>query len=337
MLMHTKGILVMTPESAMVLTGKQALDYSGGCLGRGQLRDRRLRADHGPERSGPVLGAGSHGAIGILLAHYAHAYVVPGERFPRRVPRRPIPVDRDVRDYPHRLDGSGFATVGDIFSDEANPDRKLPFDIRTVMRGHRSTRITSPSNGGRPCATPTRRSSGTPISAAIRSPCSVSSPDLAPPWPGTGRRPGSAGPQAPSSRMSSKKVARAINAASGNRPVVVLANLSGFDGSPDSMRILQLEFGAEIGRAVVNFHGPIVFCVISRYHGGAFVVFSQRAQRAARDHSGRRIPGVGHWRGPGGSGGVRPRRPLAGPGRPQGHQARAPARRRRRSKTGPVP
>ena len=32
--------------------------------------------------------------------------------------------------------------------------------------------------------------------------------------------------------------------------------------------------GAEIGRAMVNFDGPIVFCVISRYHGGAFVVFS---------------------------------------------------------------
>jgi acetyl-CoA carboxylase carboxyltransferase component len=25
---------------------------------------------------------------------------------------------------------------------------------------------------------------------------------------------------------------------------------------------------------VVNFRGPIVFCVVSRYHGGAFVVFS---------------------------------------------------------------
>jgi acetyl-CoA carboxylase carboxyltransferase component len=74
---------------------------------------------------------------------------------------------------------------------------------------------------------------------------------------------------------SSKKAARAINAASGNRPLVVLANLSGFDGSPDSMRNLQLEYGAEIGRAVVNFDGPIVFCVISRYHGGAFVVFSK--------------------------------------------------------------
>ncbi len=75
--------------------------------------------------------------------------------------------------------------------------------------------------------------------------------------------------------QSSKKTARAINAASGNRPLVVLANLSGFDGSPESMRKLQLEYGAEIGRAIVNFRGPIVFCVISRYHGGAFVVFSK--------------------------------------------------------------
>jgi acetyl-CoA carboxylase carboxyltransferase component len=48
--------------------------------------------------------------------------------------------------------------------------------------------------------------------------------------------------------QSSKKVARAINAASGNRPVVVLANLSGFDGSPESLRKIQLENGAEIAR-----------------------------------------------------------------------------------------
>jgi acetyl-CoA carboxylase carboxyltransferase component len=75
--------------------------------------------------------------------------------------------------------------------------------------------------------------------------------------------------------QSSKKIARALNSASRNRPAVVLANLSGFDGSPESMRRLQLEYGAEIGRAVVNFEGPIVFCVVSRYHGGAFVVFSK--------------------------------------------------------------
>jgi len=56
----------------------------------------------------------------------------------------------------------------------------------------------------------------------------------------------------------------------------VLANLSGFDGSPESLRERQLEYGAEIGKAVVEFEGPILFCVIARYHGGAYVVFSKR-------------------------------------------------------------
>ena len=71
--------------------------------------------------------------------------------------------------------------------------------------------------------------------------------------PPTARTPWTAGTLFP---RSSKKAARAINAASGNRPLVVLANLSGFDGSPESMRNLQLEYGAEIGRAIVNFDGP---------------------------------------------------------------------------------
>jgi acetyl-CoA carboxylase carboxyltransferase component len=75
---------------------------------------------------------------------------------------------------------------------------------------------------------------------------------------------------------SSRKVARAIRASSGVCPVVVLANLSGFDGSPESLRERQLEYGAEIGKAVVEFEGPILFCVIARYHGGAYVVFSRQ-------------------------------------------------------------
>jgi acetyl-CoA carboxylase carboxyltransferase component len=73
----------------------------------------------------------------------------------------------------------------------------------------------------------------------------------------------------------SRKVAKAINAASGNRPVVVLASLSGFDGSARSMKGRQLEFGAEIARAVTNFEGPIVVVVLGRFHGGAYVVFSK--------------------------------------------------------------
>ena len=72
------------------------------------------------------------GAIGVLLAHHAHSYVAPGERFPRQASTAD-PIDRDVRLYPHHLDGSAFTTVGDIFSENTNPDRKLAFDIRTVM------------------------------------------------------------------------------------------------------------------------------------------------------------------------------------------------------------
>ena len=64
----------------------------------------------------------------------------------------------------------------------------------------------------------------------------------------------------------------------------------GFDGSPESMRKWQLEYGAEIGRAVVNFDGPIVFCVVSRYHGGAFVVFSQRLNDEPRGGRRSRAP-----------------------------------------------
>jgi acetyl-CoA carboxylase carboxyltransferase component len=82
--------------------------------------------------------------------------------------------------------------------------------------------------------------------------------------------------------LSSKKLARALTAASGSRPVVLLANLSGFDGSPESMRKLQLEYGAQIARAVVNFKGPLLFMVVSRYHGGAYVVFSSALNDSLR-------------------------------------------------------
>ena len=89
--------------------------------------------------------------------------------------------------------------------------------------------------------------------------------------PRTGR---TSSPRARCSRSRRRRLRRAINAASGSRPLVVLANLSGFDGSAESLRNTQLKYGAEIGRAIVNFDGPIIFCVVSRYHGGAFVVFS---------------------------------------------------------------
>jgi acetyl-CoA carboxylase carboxyltransferase component len=272
MLMHTRGILVMTPDSAMVLTGKQAIDYSGGVSAEDNLGIGGYARVMGPNGEAQYWAPSLVAACGTLLAHYELTYRAPGERWPRPATTTD-PASRDVRTSPHLVDGVDFTTVGDIFSTTANPDRKKPFDIRTLMNAvidrdrpplerwpemaEAETAVVYDARLGGHAVTvigiesrPVPRHGTTPADGPAQ-------------W--------SAGTLFP---LSSKKIARAINAASGCRPVVVLANLSGFDGSPESLRRLQLEYGAEIGRAIVNFDGPIVLCVVSRYHGGAFVVFS---------------------------------------------------------------
>ncbi len=273
MLMHTKGILVMTPDSAMVLTGKQALDFSGGVSAEDNFGIGGYDRVMGPSGQAQYWAPNLAGARDVLLAHYDHTYIAPGERGPRRAPTTD-PRDRDVSGYPHAVAGSDFATVGEIFSASHNPDRKKPFDIRTVMRAlsdqdHPVLERWAGMADADTAVVQDAHIGGWPV-------CVIGIESRAVPRRGF---PPTDGPDTYTAGTlfprSSKKTARAINAASGNRPLVVLANLSGFDGSPESMRKLQLEYGAEIGRAVVNFDGPIVFCVISRYHGGAFVVFSK--------------------------------------------------------------
>jgi acetyl/propionyl-CoA carboxylase alpha subunit/acetyl-CoA carboxylase carboxyltransferase component len=272
MLMHTKGILVMTPDSAMVLTGKQALDYSGGVSAEDNFGIGGFDRIMGPNGQAQYWAPNLAGACEVLMRHYAHSYVAPGEDRPRRATSAD-PAGRDVRDAPHSGAGTTFTTVGEIFSAETNPERKKPFDVRSLMNAvidadqpplERWAGMVDAENavvydahlGGVPLTVLGIESRPLPRHGFL---------------PADGPDQWTAGTLFP---LSSKKAARALNAASGNRPAVVLANLSGFDGSPESLRKWQLEYGAEIGRAVVNFEGPIVFCVVSRYHGGAFVVFS---------------------------------------------------------------
>ncbi|HXY42973.1 MAG TPA: carboxyl transferase domain-containing protein, partial [Acidimicrobiales bacterium] len=270
MLMHTRGILVMTPESAMVLTGKQALEYSGGVSAEDNQGIGGYERVMGPNGQAQYWAPDISGACHILLQHYEHTYVAPGERFPRRAATTD-PVERDIRPYAH--DGSEFSVVGEVFSEEANPARKQPFDIRSVMRAaidqdHAPLERWSAFRHAESAVVWDAHLGGWPVCVI-----GLESRPL-PRWgfvPADGPDHWTAGTLFP---LTSKKVARALNAASNNRPVLMLANLSGFDGSPESMRNLQLEYGAEIARAVVNFRGPLVFCVLSRYHGGGFVVFS---------------------------------------------------------------
>lgn len=274
MLMHTRGALIMTPDSAMVLAGKQALDYSGGVSAEDNLGIGGYERIMGPNGQAQYWAGDLAGACRVLLRYYEHTYVAPGERFPRRA-RTADPFDRDVGETPHLAPDSALKRIADVFSDSANPGRKQPFDIRSVMGAvidadHRPLERWAGMRDAEVAVVWDAHLGGWPVSLiGIESR----------PLPRRGTIPADGPEQWTAGTLfprAAKKIARALNAAAGRRPVVVLANLAGFDGSPESLREWQLEFGAEIGRAVVNFDGPIVFCVVSRYHGGAAVVFSQR-------------------------------------------------------------
>src|SRR6202035_3545984 len=127
MLMHTKGILVMTPDSAMVLTGKQSLDFSGGVSAEDNFGIGGYDRVMGPNGQAQYWAPSLTGACDVLTAHYDHTYPAPGEAAPLRASAADPPVC-DVSDYPHVMADSDFARVGDIFSAEHNPDRKKPFD-----------------------------------------------------------------------------------------------------------------------------------------------------------------------------------------------------------------
>jgi acetyl-CoA carboxylase carboxyltransferase component len=272
MLMHTRGILVMTPDSSMVLTGKHALEFSGAVAAEDNAGIGGYERIMGPNGEAQYWAPDVAGACRVLFAHYEYTYRAPGERFPRRSVTSDVPA-RDVGASAHAGADVEFDRVGEIFSDATNAGRKKPFDIRSVMRAvidadHPPLERWAEMRDAETAVVFDAKLDG-------RAVCVIGIESRPLPRygliPADGPDQWTAGTLFP---LSSKKVARAINATSGNRPVVVLANLSGFDGSPESMRKLQLEYGAEIGRAIVNFEGPIVFCAISRYHGGAFVVFS---------------------------------------------------------------
>jgi hypothetical protein len=120
-----QGHPVMTPTGAMVLTGKQALDYSGGVSAEDNFGIGGYDRIMGPNGQAQYWAPTVADACRVLLRHYDHTYVAPGERFPRRAP--PRPVDRDVRASPHAgLERHRLRAVGDVFSDERTRSARSP-------------------------------------------------------------------------------------------------------------------------------------------------------------------------------------------------------------------
>ena len=268
----------------MLLTGKKALDFSGSVSGDSHEDIGGVEKIMAPNGQAQVWVSSLAEAYGVLFRHYQHTYRQAGARYPARYPTDD-PADRDAGAfrYEDRL-GQGFSRVADIFSATHNAERKKPFDMRQVMRavidadGDYLERWYHMKDAETAITWETRVGGYGVGLIGIESRTLVRIGDV----PHDGPETWSGGTLFPGS---SKKVARAINAWSGKVPVVVLANLSGFDGSPESLRRLQLEYGAEIGRAVVNFDGPIIFVVVARYHGGAYVVFSRALNGSLRSYA----------------------------------------------------
>ena len=132
MLMHTRGILVMTPDSAMVLTGKQAIDYSGGVSAEDNFGIGGYGRMMGPNGQAQYWAPDLAAACDILFDHYELTYRAPGERWPRPAPRAIPPIGTSApRRTTSRASSSGPSARSSPTS--TNPDRKKPFDIRTVM------------------------------------------------------------------------------------------------------------------------------------------------------------------------------------------------------------
>jgi hypothetical protein len=239
-LLHTRGTLIMTPEGTMVLATAPTPETP----------ETTPSDDDGASPGGPERILGPHGpaqyfardlgeACRLLLAHYEHTYRAPGERFPRPAPTTD-PRDRKIAESL----GIGDPSPGGAPAFEirrflaAVADQDHPTLERWYgMRDAEVAVVWEAHLGGHPVCL-------LGFEAATLFP------------------------------RAAKKVARAIGAASGNRPLVVLANLAGFDGSPESLRAGQLEYGAEIGRALVEFTGPIVVVTAGRCQDGVSLVFS---------------------------------------------------------------
>ncbi len=283
MLMHCRGLLIMTGQGAMLLTGKKALDFAGSVSASDNLGIGGAQAIMLPNGEAQMYAATVKEAYQLLMHHYHTFYAQKGQRVSSIMTQDSYERNVALSPYKDHLQ-QGFNYLGDIFSAEFNGERKKPFAMAQLMqalcdsdctplermanmRDAETALVYQARVGGHACGLIGIESQSLVRHGLVShdGPTSYAGGTLYP--------------------LSSKKIARAINIFSDRVPLVVLANLSGFDGSPESLRNRQLEWGAEIGRSMVNFKGPILFVVVGRYHGGAYVVFSKMLNENIRSYA----------------------------------------------------
>lgn len=271
MLLDRKGVLIKTPTSFTALTGNDAQKISGSVGAEdniGLAGAERITAPIGQTQNYvPDI----RSATDLLWAHHDLTWRAPGEVLPAPWETRD-PYDRDVTTHVYTDPYGKRWNVGEILNDK---EKKTAFPVLAVMEALRNRdapvldrwMMWTPGGAG---LIHVQETVIGPVPTMLIGIDATSQPREGeiPPgydsvWKASTLYPEGSG-----------KLARAISAASGRMALVILANLAGFDGSPESLLQRQLEKGTWLGEAVRKFKGKMVFKVISRLHGGAYVVFS---------------------------------------------------------------
>ena len=86
MLMHTQGVLIMTPRASMVLTGAAALEASGSVSAEDEVAIGGYEQIMGPNGQAQYYARNLAEAYRLLYEYYRYSYVVPGAPRPRTIP-----------------------------------------------------------------------------------------------------------------------------------------------------------------------------------------------------------------------------------------------------------
>ena len=268
--MGSRGTLVMTERGSLILSGRRALEVSGGVPAASE------RALGGYDVLGPV----GQAAFGVQDIAAAWALLRRRLEDPAAIEHDHRPALADTLLYEKTPDQSvnALLKIGDVFDDEKNKGRRRAWPVAPLM--NRVLDIEPEGSGplcpwsawaeARQAVVMWGRIAGRRVTLI-----GVDNQATDAEWESSHAQGQTfaAGTLYPAS---SRKIARAIHAASGREPVIVFANMAGFDGSAWSLAAGQLEFGAEVATAVATCESPILVVVLTRYHGGAFVVFSRQ-------------------------------------------------------------
>lgn len=272
----TSGILIMTPNGCMALTGPKALacalystvssenisKYTDALYPQGLQSLSGHMLVHGPNSDSMLFAKDLEEASQFLLLHHYYSYLHPAEKIASRrchMWKQSATEDRQLlqKEMDNFLKGlkPNRRCILDYLRDFESPS---PLEFWADSKGIRKQ---IPKNGDLPQE----------ASTIVQEMLIGGQPTLVIFTPTGPLTPADAG-----------IIARAIYKASARLQLLIIGSLSGFSCDPLSMENRQLLEGALIAKAIVEHKGPILICNLGSLVGGTFVVFNKQLHQDLR-------------------------------------------------------